>query len=337
MSSYRWIPWTQPILSADNGYGLVSASSVNPTSGGAPAWKASDGIKEGPATSWEAAKDAYPAWWLWRLPVVLKVSKLVLYNKYSGYDYVTKNVSVYSDRARTQLIASGTFAAASFSTLTFDFDTPVISNELCIVCEDSYKASNTYVGLGEVEITAEQGIEQFDVQYFDWDGTLLKAETVDFGGSVAPPPDPVREGYTFTGWSASTEHVVSDMTVVAQYSKNPQEDDFLLTTLTELAHELQLPLETGVFKKQAPGCYVVFTPLSDSFELFADNQPQHETQEVRISLYDKGNYLRTKNALVRALLAADITITDRRYLGHEDSTGYHHYAIDVAQLFEMEE
>ena len=40
--------------------------------------------------------------------------------------------------------------------------------------------------------------------------------------------------------------------------------------------------------------------------------------------------------LVRALLDADITITDRRYLGHEDSTGYHHYAIDVAQLYELE-
>ena len=339
MSSYRWIPWTQPLLSGDNDYGETSASSVNGSSASNPAspWKASDGIKEGSTTSWEAARDQYPAWWLWRFPVRLKISKLVLYNKYSGYDYVTKNVSVYSDSAQTQLIANGPFPAASFSTLTFDFDTPVITNELCIVCEDSYKANNTYVGLGEIEITAEQGIEQFDVQYFDWDGTTLKAETVDFGGSVTPPPDPVREGYTFIGWSSSTEHVVSDMTVVAQYSRNPRADDFLLTTLTELANELQLPLETGVFKKQAPDCYVVFTPLSDSFELFADNQPQHETQEVRISLFDKGNYLRTKNALVRALLAADITITDRRYLGHEDSTGYHHYAIDVVQFYDLEE
>jgi hypothetical protein len=336
MSTYRWIPWTQPVISSNNDYGETSASSQNASSTAFP-WKAADGIHEGSNTSWEAARDAYPAWWLWRLPVMLRITKLVLYNKYSSYDYVTKNVSVYADKDQTQLIASGKFDAASFSTLTFDFDTPVITNELCIVCEDSYKESNTYVGLGEVEITAEQGIEQFDVRYFDWDGTLLKSETVDFGGSVAPPADPVRVGYTFTGWSASTEHVVSDMTVVAQYSRNPREDDFLLTTLTELVGELQLPLETGVFKKQVPDCYVVFTPLSDSFELFADNQPHHETQEVRISLYDKSNYLRTKNLLVRALLDADITITDRRYLGHEDSTGYHHYAIDVAQLYELEE
>lgn len=337
MSSYRWIPWTQPILSADNGYGLVSASSVNSASGGAPAWKASDGSKEGSSTSWEAAKDSYPAWWLWELPVMLKITKLVLYNKYSGYDYVTKNVSVYSDKARTRLIASGTFEAASFSTLTFDFAEPVITDAICIVCEDSYKESNTYVGLGEIEITAEEGVLQYSVRYRDWDGTLLKDEMVDSGGSVVPPADPVRQGYTFTGWSASTERVLEDLIVAAQYTKDPTDEDFLLTLLTEIVGELHIPLETGVFKDFAPDCYCVFTPMADTFELFADNRPHHETQEVRVSLYDKGNYLRTKNTLVRALLDADITITDRRYLGHEDDTGYHHYAIDVAKDYELED
>ena len=160
---------------------------------------------------------------------------------------------------------------------------------------------------------------------------------VDSGGSVVPPADPVRQGYTFTGWSASTERVLEDMTVAAQYTKDPTDEDFLLTLLTEIVGELHIPLETGVFKDSAPDRYCVFTPMTDTFELFADNRPQHETQEVRVSLYDKGNYLRTKNTLVRALLDADITITDRRYLGHEDDTGYHHYAIDVAKDYELED
>jgi uncharacterized repeat protein (TIGR02543 family) len=240
-------------------------------------------------------------------------------------------------RARTQLIASGTFEAASFSTLTFDFAEPVITDALCVVCEDSYKESNTYVGLGEIEMTAEEGVLQYSVRYQDWDGTLLKEETVDSGSAVSPPPDPVRQGYTFTGWSASTERVLEDMTVAAQYTKDPTDEDFLLTLLTEIVGELHIPLETGVFKDSAPDRYCVFTPMTDTFELFADNRPQHETQEVRVSLYDKGNYLRTKNTLVRVLLDADITITDRRYLGHEDDTGYHHYAIDVAKDYELED
>ena len=41
--------------------------------------------------------------------------------------------------------------------------------------------------------------------------------------------------------------------------------------------------------------------------------------------------------LITALLAADVTVTDRRYIGHEDDTGYHHYAIDVAKSYVWEE
>ena len=43
-----------------------------------------------------------------------------------------------------------------------------------------------------------------------------------------------------------------------------------------------------------------------------------------------------KNALVRTLLGADFYITDRRYIGFETDTGYHHYAIDVAKIYDLE-
>ena len=97
------------------------------------------------------------------------------------------------------------------------------------------------------------------------------------------------------------------------------------------------PVETGVFSESAPNRYVVITPLADTFALYTDDGPHHETQEARLSLFDKGSYTAMKNQIVRALLAADITITDRRYVGHEDDTGYHHYAIDVAKIYELEE
>ena len=111
----------------------------------------------------------------------------------------------------------------------------------------------------------------------------------------------------------------------------------MLSELTSLFDALDIPVETGVFSDTAPEQYVVFTPLADTFELFADNLPYVDIQEVRISLFSKGNYLKTKNAIVRSLLSAEITITDRRYIGHEDNTGYHHFAIDVAKEYETEE
>jgi len=98
-----------------------------------------------------------------------------------------------------------------------------------------------------------------------------------------------------------------------------------------------VPVETGVFSKSAPDRYVVITPLADTFELYSDDRPRNETQEARLSLFDKGSYTSVKNQIVRALLNAEFTITDRRYIGHEDDTGYHHYAIDVAKIYELEE
>ena len=93
---------------------------------------------------------------------------------------------------------------------------------------------------------------------------------------------------------------------------------------------LILPVETGVFSDVPPDEYLVLTPMADVFALFGDNTPLIDVSEVRISLYSKGNYIKRKNMITAALLGAEFTITDRRYIGYEDDTGYHHYAIDVA-------
>ena len=110
----------------------------------------------------------------------------------------------------------------------------------------------------------------------------------------------------------------------------------ILRELNTILDALGVPAETGVFKGKAPDEYVVITPMTDSFEGFADNKPQYETQEARISLFSKNNYQQRKNQIVKALLDSDITVTDRRYIGHEDDTGYHHYAVDAAKEYQIE-
>lgn len=110
----------------------------------------------------------------------------------------------------------------------------------------------------------------------------------------------------------------------------------LLSELNTLVSPL-VPLETGVFSEPVPDRYAVITPMVDTFELYTDDKPRHEIQEARISLFDKGSYTALKNQIVRILLEADFIITDRRYIGHEDDTGYFHYAIDVAKNYELED
>lgn len=111
----------------------------------------------------------------------------------------------------------------------------------------------------------------------------------------------------------------------------------ILSDLNTVLSPLGYSMETGVFSDAAPDSYIVLVPLSDSFDLHADNAPGMDVQEVRISLYTKGSYTAMKNAVVSALLTADFTITARQYIGYETETGYHHYNIDAAQFYEMEE
>ena len=111
----------------------------------------------------------------------------------------------------------------------------------------------------------------------------------------------------------------------------------ILSELQEILKPLDIPIETGVFSDAAPEQYIVVVPLSDSFDLHADNMPEIDIQEARLSLYSQGSYTATKNAVVRALLAADFTMTARQYIGFETETGYHHYNVDVAKYYEMEE
>ena len=110
----------------------------------------------------------------------------------------------------------------------------------------------------------------------------------------------------------------------------------ILADIQTVVKNLNIPVETGVFSDTPPEKYMVVVPLEDTFDLHADNAPGYDVQEARISLFSKSNYISEKNKLVKALLSADFTITDRRYIGYETDTGYHHYAVDVAKHYEME-
>ena len=44
-----------------------------------------------------------------------------------------------------------------------------------------------------------------------------------------------------------------------------------------------------------------------------------------------------KNRIIRDLIAADITITGRRFIGYESDTGFYHYVIEVEKIYELEE
>jgi len=76
-------------------------------------------------------------------------------------------------------------------------------------------------GDGELVLKLYYDRDEVTVTFKDFDEiTVRKTETVRYEGSVTPPANPTRLGYTFNGWSGTYNSVTSDQTVLATYSPN---------------------------------------------------------------------------------------------------------------------
>lgn len=71
----------------------------------------------------------------------------------------------------------------------------------------------------DLVVHAKYEIIKYNVSFYDWDNSLLKKDTVEYQSAASAPSDPVREGYTFTGWDKEFSSVTSDLDVYAQYEE----------------------------------------------------------------------------------------------------------------------
>ncbi len=63
-----------------------------------------------------------------------------------------------------------------------------------------------------------------------------------------------------------------------------------LSEIGEILTAIKIPWQTGAYTEPAPDQYVVLVPLSDTFDIMADNRPQFDVQAVRLSIFSKGNH-----------------------------------------------
>lgn len=56
------------------------------------------------------------------------------------------------------------------------------------------------------------------VRFVDYDGTELSNQTVEYDGDAIAPVDPFHQGREFIGWDKAFTHVLSNLTVTAQYN-----------------------------------------------------------------------------------------------------------------------
>ena len=63
-------------------------------------------------------------------------------------------------------------------------------------------------------------VTKHTVTFKDWNGSVLKTQSVFHGGAATAPANPTRTGYTFTGWDKAFTNVTANLVVTAQYSAN---------------------------------------------------------------------------------------------------------------------
>jgi uncharacterized repeat protein (TIGR02543 family) len=69
----------------------------------------------------------------------------------------------------------------------------------------------------DLTVTAQYSIITHTVVFKNWDGAVLKTETVNEGAAATAPSVPARAGYAFVKWDAEFGSIVGDLVVTAVY------------------------------------------------------------------------------------------------------------------------
>ena len=141
----------------------------------------------------------------------------------------------------TNMIYTVTYELASVSyTVTFkDWDGSVLKTQTVASGGSATPPSNptrdgyvftgwsgNYTNVTENRvITAQYTIKTYTVRFLDWNGTVLDTQTINHGSNATPPPNPTRDGYTFSGWSGNYTNVTADVDIIAQYTQNSSGGD----------------------------------------------------------------------------------------------------------------
>ena len=139
-------------------------------------------------------------------------------------------------------------------TVTFkDYDGTLLKEEIVKKGDDAIAPNNpsregyTFIGWNQdytnikkdiVVVAQYELINQgtstkiYTVTFEDYDGTILKKETVQEGKNAIMPSDPERIGYNFIGWSQDFTNVTSNLIVIAQYEQKKQNEFIDAYTVT---------------------------------------------------------------------------------------------------------
>ena len=103
------------------------------------------------------------------------------------------------------------------------------ASHLVVVFDDGVKVDTGYVS------PKNASANNFTVLFKDFDGTVLKTQTVNKGENATAPESPTREGYIFTGWDNIFTDIQNNTIVTAQYVEESNQPVIYIDNVTASA------------------------------------------------------------------------------------------------------
>jgi len=158
--------------------------------------------------------------------VTADVTITAQYTEHGMADYTALNNAI----AQAEALNEDEFTAESWSALQ-----TALTNAKA-VDKDLYAESQSVIDAAtEALISAISALAEqtYTVTFKDWDGTVLKQQTVKRGESATAPSQPTRDGFQFSGWDGSFSNVTADVDIVATYTENMADYSGLLDAISQ--------------------------------------------------------------------------------------------------------
>ncbi len=158
--------------------------------------------------------------------VTADVTITAQYTEHGKADYTALNNAI----AQAEALNEDEYTAESWSALQ-----TALTNAKA-VDKDLYAESQSVVDAAtEALISAISALAEqtYTVTFKDWDGTVLKQQTVKRGESATAPSQPTRDGFQFSGWDGSFSNVIADVDIVATYTENMADYSGLLDAISQ--------------------------------------------------------------------------------------------------------